>query len=77
MQHYLDILGGMAKIQPIDGMSFAAMIDHCIALNTQNTQFIIITTYMDSLISQKLSALTRFNNTVKIIMIGERHDEEI
>lgn len=76
MQHYLDILDGMARIQPIDGMSFAALIDHCISLNTENTQFIIITTYVDALISEKLAMLGRFNNTVKIIMIGERDNEE-
>lgn len=76
MQHYLDILSGMARMQAIDGMSFAAMIDECIALNTQNTQFIIITMYMDSVISEKLSVLTRFNNTVKIIMIGDGQNEE-
>ena len=76
MQHYLDILDGMARVQPIDSMSFAAMIDECIALNTHNTQFIIITMYMDSNISEKLATLTRFNNTVKIIMIGERPNEE-
>ena len=76
MQHYLDILDGMARVQPIDGMSFAAMIDECIALHTHNTQFIIITMYMDSNISEKLTTLTRFNNTVKIIMIGERPNEE-
>lgn len=76
MHHYLDILEGMARIQPIDGMSFAALIDHCISFNTENTQFIIITTYIDALISEKLAMLQRFNNTVKIITIGDRHDEE-
>ena len=65
--HFLDIMKCMAEMDFTDGMSYAALLDHYISLNTENTLYILVTTYIDSQIDAKIAHLRRTGNDVKII----------
>jgi hypothetical protein len=65
--HFLDIMKCMAEMKFTDGMSYAALLDHYISLNTENTLYILVTTYIDSQIDEKIAHLRRTGNDVKII----------
>jgi uncharacterized protein (DUF58 family) len=68
--HFLDIMDCMANIKPADGMSFSALLDHYISLNTENTLYILVTTYVDAQIEAKAEHLRRTGNSVHIIRPG-------
>jgi uncharacterized protein (DUF58 family) len=68
--HFLDIMDCMANIKPADGMSFSALLDHYISLNTENTLYILVTTYVDAQIEAKAEHLRRTGNSVHIIRLG-------
>jgi hypothetical protein len=57
----------MAEMELADGMSYAALLDHYISLNTENTLYILVTTYIDKQIDAKIAHLRRTGNDVKII----------
>ncbi len=65
--HFLDIMKCMAEMEFTDGMSYAALLDHYISLNTENTLYILVTTYIDKQIDAKIAHLRRTGNDVKII----------
>jgi uncharacterized protein (DUF58 family) len=65
--HFLDIMKRMAEMEFTDGMSYAALLDHYISLNTENTLYILVTTYIDRQIDAKIAHLRRTGNDVKII----------
>lgn len=68
--HFLDIMDCMAKMKLADGMSFSALLSHYVSLNTENTQYILITTYVDESIGAKTELLRRAGNDVCIINLG-------
>jgi uncharacterized protein (DUF58 family) len=65
--HFLDIMKRMAEMEFTDGMSFSALLDHYISINTENTLYILVTTYVDKQIDAKIAHLRRTGNDVKII----------
>ena len=65
--HFLDIMQRMAEMELTDGMSYAALLDYYISLNTENTLYILVTTYVDRQIDAKITHLRRMGNNVKII----------
>lgn len=65
--HFLDIMDCMAKMKLTDGMSFSALLDYCISLNTENTLYILVTTYVDGQMEDKISHLRRMGNSVHVI----------
>lgn len=68
--HFLDIMDCMAKLKLTDGMSFSALLDHYISLNTENTLYILVTTYLDTQIDEKIARLRRMGNDVRIVDPG-------
>ncbi len=68
--HFLDIMEGMAKIKPEDGMSFSALLSHYVSLNTENTQYILVTSYVDANIGEKMELLRRAGNDVCVVNLG-------
>ena len=65
--HFIDIMQCMAEMEFTDGMSFAALLDHYISLNTENTLYILVTTYTDKQIDAKITHLRKMGNNVKVI----------
>ena len=65
--HFLDIMKHMAEMEFKDGMSYSALLDHYISLNTENMLYILVTTYIDSQIDTKIAHLRRRGNDVKVI----------
>ena len=65
--HFLDIMKRMAEMEFTDGMSYSALLDHYISLNTENTLYILVTMYIDKQIEEKIAHLRRTGNDVKII----------
>lgn len=68
--HFIDIMDHMAKMKLTDGMSFSALLDHYISLNTENTLYILVTSYVDEQIENKISHLRKTGNSVHIIRLG-------
>jgi uncharacterized protein (DUF58 family) len=68
--HFLDIMDCMAKIKLEDGMSFSAMLSHYVSMNAENTQYILVTAYVDEQIGAKIDLLRRAGNDVCIINLG-------
>lgn len=74
--HFRDILRSMACARSAPGMSFAGLLDEDISLNLRDTEIYVFTTFTDSDIDSRFRTLERMGNTVNLLIMNGKEDED-
>lgn len=69
--HYKQIMKGFACLRIADGISIKLMIQDDIDAGLNNAEIILLTTYMDDELDDRLRILKQYNNAVSVIQLSE------
>ena len=75
-EHYKQIMKGFAALRISDGISIKMMVQDDIDAGLNNAEIILLTTYVDDELDDRLRVLKQYNNAVSVIHLSEEDLKE-